>query len=321
MAIRIGGTSIIDDNKNIANVGIITVGISGTSGTFKVGTGVTIDGAGNAYFDGYITVNGGINYLVGLNSIFPQDAYLENNSIYDGWDGNLLLYFDSNVQVAAGSTLKAEIRKGTSTGGIVTSVGITSIAYPGSDLSVLRISFGGISTAPVSTSTTYFPIIPKGIIKFIASNNDYAGNYSGDAQQNTFSLKLKGTPGGTSYGGGYLICAASGISWVVAPCTAEVSKNWHSRNDANTAAQSVSGCTGWFVPTVSQLQNPGYICRTYWDNYRCANYWSSSQRTVNFVPDFAYWVNFSNGIAESHGGGAAHKNCTYCVRSFRCVAY
>jgi hypothetical protein len=66
-----------------------------------------------------------------------------------------------------------------------------------------------------------------------------------------------------------LICKASPLRWVVSPYSAEVSRTWYLRNDANTTAQSVSGCTGWFVPTLSQLQNPGYICRSFWGPSPC----------------------------------------------------
>jgi len=72
---------------------------------------------------------------------------------------------------------------------------------------------------------------------------------------------------GSAYEGGYFICASGGVRWVVAPISAQVCRSWHSRNDANTTAQSISGCSGWFVPTCGQLQNPGHTCITYWDAY------------------------------------------------------
>lgn len=118
---------------------------------------------------------------------------------------------------------------------------------------------------------------------------------------------------GSSYQGGTLICFGTTVRWVVAPGAAEVSRNWPSRSDANTRAQQVSGCTGWFVPNTSQLQNPGYSCRIYWD-YSAARYWSDTQ--ANSVPPNGGYVNFSNGVT----GGTFHYN-TLCVRSLRCVAY
>jgi hypothetical protein len=115
-----------------------------------------------------------------------------------------------------------------------------------------------------------------------------------------------------SYEGGFLICANAGTAWIVAPNTSEVSRTWYLRNDANTTAQSVSGCTGWFVPTVSQLQNPGYVCRKFWDSFCSTHYWSSTDLNAQF----ACYVRFSNGIASIRT-----KTDTHCVRAFRCVTY
>ena len=120
---------------------------------------------------------------------------------------------------------------------------------------------------------------------------------------------------GSSFGGGFLICRASPLRWVVSPRSAEVSRSWYCRNDANTTAQSVSGCTGWFVPTRPQLQNPGYCCRSFWGPSPCyssALYWSSTEHTANAACN----VTFTNG-----GAGVSLKTNTFCVRAFRCVTY
>ena len=124
-----------------------------------------------------------------------------------------------------------------------------------------------------------------------------------------------GPPLGSSFGGGFLICKASPLRWVVSPYSAEVSRDWYSRNDANTTAQSVSGCTGWFVPTVSQLQNPGYCCRSFWGPSPCYTsgfYWSSTEANA----DCACRMYFQHGSA-----GTRHKSNARCVRAFRCVTY
>lgn len=114
--------------------------------------------------------------------------------------------------------------------------------------------------------------------------------------------------------GGYVICKSTGIAWIVAPISSEVSRNWYSRNDANTRAQQVSGCTGWFVPSCNQLQSPGYACRTYWDSYSSSAYWSS---TENYPGSYdALYVNFTNSFLNT-----GLKSTPICVRSFRCVTY
>jgi hypothetical protein len=112
--------------------------------------------------------------------------------------------------------------------------------------------------------------------------------------------------------GGFIICKSGGVNWIVAPNTSEVGRIWNSRNDANTTAQQVSGCTGWFVPTRTQLQNPGYNCRTFWDSFSCANYWSSTEYDATRACTVSLTNNFGNTLIKS---------CPQCVRAFRCVTY
>jgi len=122
---------------------------------------------------------------------------------------------------------------------------------------------------------------------------------------------------GASFGGGFLICKAGGVAWIVSPYSAEVSRTWYAQSEANTRAQQVSGCTGWFVPTISQLQNPGYLCRSFWGPAPCfssSQYWSCEQ----YPPNNPYGcnVNFANGSVL-----CCHKANSYCIRAFRCVTY
>jgi len=123
---------------------------------------------------------------------------------------------------------------------------------------------------------------------------------------NRFSL------GETAPGGGNTICINGGIIWIVAPASSEVSRTWYCRNHAVTTATNCTSATGWFVPTCGQLKNPGYTCRTYWDSYSSAYYWSSTE----FSSNGAWVVYFTNGNT-TYG----NKTSTNCVRAFRCVSY
>ena len=116
-----------------------------------------------------------------------------------------------------------------------------------------------------------------------------------------------------SNSGGNVICKASNILHIVAPSSTEVSRTWYCREDAVTAAKNrTTNDTQWFIPTLSQLQNPGYTCRTYWDSFSTATYWSSTE----YSAANAWYVNFATGNAAIPG-----KNLTCCVRAFRCVIY
>ena len=111
---------------------------------------------------------------------------------------------------------------------------------------------------------------------------------------------------------GTIICKAASVNWIVAPAAAEVLRTWYLTIDANTRAQAVTGCTGWFVPLASQLQNPGYTCRFFWDCFSSSSYWSSTQETSTN----GCFLCFPLGAL-----GSLPKSFNYLVRSFRCVAY
>jgi hypothetical protein len=110
-----------------------------------------------------------------------------------------------------------------------------------------------------------------------------------------------------------IICKNGGIAWLVAPISTEVSRTWYCREDAVTRAIAVTSVTtGWFVPCIGQLQNPGYLCRSYWDSYSSTFYWSST----SFSSSCACRMSFNSG-----GTFNGSNPCTYCVRAFRCVTY
>jgi hypothetical protein len=138
----------------------------------------------------------------------------------------------------------------------------------------------------------------------------------GPSTSHPFFSSIAGAPLGSSIEGGFIICRAGGVGWIVSPYSAEVSRNWDSRNDANTTAQSASGCTGWFIPTLSQLQNPGYLCRSFWGPSPCFSSTLYRSSTYRFPP-FSYGMNFSNGLSCD----TVFNSTVACVRAFRCVTY
>lgn len=114
---------------------------------------------------------------------------------------------------------------------------------------------------------------------------------------------LGSRPKGT---GGFLICKAASKLWIVAPRCAEVSRLWGS-DDAVTLANRCTSFGGWFIPTRTQLENPGYLCRTYWDSFSSDCYWSNT---------FGGAVNFITGVSFNE-----NIFCSLRVRAFRCVTY
>ena len=224
-----------------------------------------------------------------------------NGATAVGIDTNVTLTFTSAPVRGTGTV---QLRSGSTSGTIIESFDAASsgqISISGSDYII-------DPTSNLGFSTSIHTIIPStAIVGYVGLNTTGADTHSFTTESQTL---------GSSYEGGFLICKASPLRWVVSPYSAEVSKNWYSRNDANTTAQSVSGCTGWFVPTLSQLQNPGYICRSFWGPSPCfssARYWSSTDDNATFARS----VKFNGGGAPHYSG----KQVVYCVRAFRCVTY
>ena len=312
MPIQIQNINVIDDSRNLAISGVATVGsgssatvINGNTGVVNVGTGITLNGSsGNISIGGTIYASG-FNVPASLVSFSPADGATNVSLTAD-----IVLTFNQAVGVATTGTI--QIRTGSAGGTTVRTYGVSQ----------LQPTVNGIvipATTAYGLSTSIYPVIPNGLIKttggsFIGLNTTGASSYS---------FTTRGPNLGESYEGGYLICQSGGVRWVVSPTSAEVSRSWYARGDASSVAQQVSGCTGWFVPTCAQLQNPGYQCRTYWDAYRCARYWSSTQDGGIF---YAFSVDMTNNDTSFYGPGGNPslnnlRSNTKCIRSFRCVTY
>jgi hypothetical protein len=231
-----------------------------------------------------------------LSSIVPA-----NGATNVGISTNITLTFTSPPTRGTGTIT---LRSGSTSGSVIETFDATSSG---------RISISGNNwildpTSDLGFSTSIHTIIPStAITGYVGLNTAGASSYS-------FTTLVDPGPAlGSSYGGGFLICRASPLRWVVSPISAEVSRNWSLLGDANTRAQAVSGCTGWFVPTAPQLQNPGYICRSFWDSWSNTCYWSSTETNASIGCP----VMFGNGGVT----GSSFKGYSYCVRAFRCVTY
>lgn len=306
MAIQIGGTTVIDNSRNIQNVGIVTVG-SGTSsiitnsntGIVNVGSGITIDVKnGNINISGILTVSG-FSVPVTLTSFEPAIG-----STTVGVSSNIILNFSQ--MVGLGTTGFFEIKSGLNTtgGNLLEMFEVTSLN--------VRVQNNGRKliinpTNDLGFSSSYYVTMSAGFV------NNFSGiNTVGTSQTyffTTIPLNL-----GDNFGGGLLMCKSSPVRWVVAPSSTEVSRNWYSRGDANTLAQSCTGCTGWFVPSCTLAVNPGAVCRQYWDCYQ-SQYWTNTEAGALT----AYKVNMDGEVAFVNFFDS--KNYATPVRSFRCVTY
>jgi hypothetical protein len=284
MAIQVNGCTVIDDGRNIVNANDIRVGL------------VTITSSGDIETPGTITA-GAFNVSASPIAFLPPNGAtgvdLENQN------KTIIVSFPSNV--AIGTTGTVTLRRDSSTGTILQSTDIDSplISVEGT---IFKLNLNDNTNFYVGHEL--FLVIPE-----TALENFQGLNVAGGP---SYSFTTVNLPTGSSFGGGFLICRSGGLRWIVSPSSAEVSRTWFVASNANTTAQQVSGCTGWFVPTISQLQNPGFTCRSFWDSFSSTNYWSSTE----FNGTSACNVRFDTGNAITY-----LKTISRCVRAFRCVTY
>jgi hypothetical protein len=288
MAIQVNGCTVIDDGRNIVNVNDIRVGL------------VTITGStGDIETPGMITV-GGLDAPFQYLSFSPTNGETNVNVI----NLETVVTFNQTVEKATtgiGTTANITFRNGSAVGTAITTINVSS------NLVEVLGAAVKIKQPQLPNNANIFVVIDAG-----AFTSTTGGTFTSELLD-TYSFTTGDPNLGDPYEGGFLICCSSPTRWVVAPNTSEVSRTWYLRNDANTTAQQVSGCTGWFVPTLTQLQNPGYTCRTFWDSFSSTFYWSSTEGNATHAcyVDFGIVPSFSNRI----------KTCTNCVRAFRCVTY
>ena len=308
MSIQVNNINVIDDDRNIISLGIATVGsgssstiFDGTTGVVNVGTGITMEGIpGNISISGTITA-AGFNLPLSVSSFNPTDG-----ATGVAYDSNITITFNQAVGIATTGSITLE----TSSGQFIKEIGVSDI----------RSTTNGIIIEPKTIlpfSTSIVPIIPSGFV--VGTGDSWAGINTTGAD--TYSFEIESAPLGDSFGSGFLICASAGTTWIVAPSSTQRRCAWHTRDGARAAAQSLTGCTDWFIPAQGQLQNPGFACRTYWDSYvssptACSLYWSNTY-SPSGNPQ-AVMVCFVTGAANTR---QLCDNCQAYVRAFRCVTY
>ena len=227
-----------------------------------------------------------------LSSINPADG-----ATNVGVDTNITLTFSSPAALGTGNI---ELRQGSTSGTLVESFNVsTSSSVTAAENSVVINP-----TNNLGFNTSFHTIIPSTAI------TNYAGlNTTGTG---TYSFTTRDVNLGDAYEGGFLMCKASPIRWIVAPNAAIVSTDWYSTGNAVTCAETISGCTGWFVPSPAQLQNPGFVCRIYWESTPGGDYWTNTQNNGFYG---------CRAFMSSGGTGALDKSCVLQAVAFRCVTY
>ncbi len=237
-------------------------------------------------------------------------------SSFSPTDGATGVAVDSNIVITFSENITKE-----------TTVGQKNIYLRAGSASGTTRQTIDVASSAVSVSGSQATINPPSDLQYeedtyVVVEVDSFFNSDGDANSgndviNTYNFTTAADipPLGNSYEGGYLICCSSNNLWIVAPSSTQVRRDWYNRNDAITTANSNAACGDWFVPSLSQLQNPGYQCKTNWDS------WSET-------PTSSYWTNtewigsHAHDVRMDYGDNPKRtKTGLYFVRAFRCVSY
>ena len=215
---------------------------------------------------------------------------------------NIVITFSENIAKGSGNIT---LRAGSASGTVRQTIDVTSGAV---SVSGAQATINPASDLEYSEDT--YVVVDAGC--FTNTDGDAA---SGNAVINTYNFTTEAELSlGDAHEGGILICCSSNIYWIIAPISTEVCRTWGSRNDALTCAQSNAACGDWFLPSCSQLKNPGATCITHWDDHNSI-YWSTTQ--FNNHSHYKWSVN----IGDNGSTGYMGVNFPRFVRAFRCVSY
>jgi hypothetical protein len=283
MAIQVNGCTVIDDGRNIVNVNDIRVGL------------VTITSNGNINTPGTVTASS--------LSVPPRPiafSPIDDSTGQSSQPSSLVIVFD---QVITKGTGNITLRSGSASGTILQTIGAASTNVV---VSQSTVSISGLAiTSILPSSTDIFVVVDAGAFKNIFNTNSNLID--------TYNFTTKVLSSGDPVGGGNLLCRSGGVYWIVAPAASQINCSWYSISSAITTAQQISGRSGWFIPTVSQLQNPGYACRSFWEGGFSGDYWSCA---CGPSANTAFFVCCING-QQCAGNRATPRG----VRAFRCVTY
>ena len=240
------------------------------------------------------------------SSFSPSDG-----ATSQGVDTNITITFNENISKETTASQKyIRIRSGSASGSILQTIDVAS--------SAVSVSGSQAIINPPSDlayDTNQYIVVDED--SFFNSDGDAA---SGNAEINTynFTTEIQLPPLGSSYEGGYLVCASSNIAWIVAPRYTQVRRSWWNRCHSVTLANNNSSCGDWFYPTCAQTGNPGYLCRTHWNCYcNHRHYWSDTDYQCNpTVHPIDAWRRMDDG-STSFAAKPGHQQ----VRAYRCVSY
>jgi hypothetical protein len=213
-------------------------------------------------------------------------------------NSNIVITFDKKIDNGvAGKYIR--LRDGSSGGTILESIQANSAAVT---ISGAQVTINPTSDFP-SLTDVYVVVDQGAFIGEGGAPNSLIDTYNFTSEV-VFAL-------GDPWQGGYAICLSGSTVWIIAPSSSEVNRSWYSRNDANSRASAVSGCSGWFVPNCAQGKDPFKKCVGYWDSGGGGRYWTSTEFNgflALTVLNSTYTLN-------------RDKNNSYPVRSMRLGSY
>lgn len=122
---------------------------------------------------------------------------------------------------------------------------------------------------------------------------------------------ITGRPLGTFILGGNIVTrTGDGTAWIAAPASTGVAGGTSSFTTVISNAETASGYSGWFIPSISQLQDPIYTNKNNWES-ASGLFWSSTVGGGGYC-----YINMNNGSL-----GSCSTSNSFNIRAFRCVTY
>jgi methionine-rich copper-binding protein CopC len=215
---------------------------------------------------------------------------------------NIVITFSENISKGSGNIT---INTGSAGGTTTQTIDVTSgnVSVSGAQATINPPS-------DIVDDTNVFIVVAAGC--FRNSDGDVA---SGNAIINTYDFTTAPSipPLGSSWEGGYLVNCTGGQAWVVSPYSAEVRRTWYSRQDGVNRAQSVTGCSPFYILNKNMMCT-ALQCRTYWDQVTSGRYWNANGNHP-LGASMSYFNHCSGGISFTH------KNANNYSRGFRLISY
>jgi hypothetical protein len=211
---------------------------------------------------------------------------------------NLLICLTSNQEITFGSSGTIELRKGSKSGELIESFDVSSDKVI---ISARELLIQPSQQLPFETEI--YMVVSDGFVVSSVNGSSFSGF---DLNGNKEFKFITEDPIGKSLDGGVIISKNNGTYTIVSPKKSEMNLTWYEFSKAIQKAEEETGTTGWYVPSLYELQNHKEVLKL--QDF----YWTSTENDLGT----AYKLNMNSNVPY-----VASKIESYLVRTFKKVNY